>query len=264
MLKAGIWDGKQIVSSDWVAASSTEHKDTGIGYGYGYQWWTLPSDTGYAATGHFEQKIYVIPEADMVVVFTANIADEDPHVTDALLHRFILPSCEDLTSDPAVATHSTYGMRFDYPAGARATQLPLPGRDTISDASGMLVVVDDYYPRSIVTAMWDLLKEDATLEESLKAFLASQRAEPDVELPQLDDWQAGEHFGHRMLFGGFSGGDDTSKLSGVVGAWICSQTRRMHVFIALSDDPSPSASAQALFDDLLAGFHCHEDATSVD
>jgi hypothetical protein len=128
----------------------------------------------------------------------------------------------------------------------------------------MLVVVDDYYPRSIVTAMWDLLKEDATLEESLKAFLASQRAEPDVELPQLDDWQAGEHFGHRMLFGGFSGGDDTSKLSGVVGAWICSQTRRMHVFIALSDDPSPSASAQALFDDLLAGFHCHEDATSVD
>jgi CubicO group peptidase (beta-lactamase class C family) len=264
MLNGGIWDGKQIVSPDWVAASSAAHRDTGIGYGYGYQWWTLPGDAGYAATGHFEQKIYVIPEADMVVVFTANIADEDPHVTDALLYRYILTSCDDLAKDPAIATYSAYGMQFDYTAGSRAIALPIPGQDKISDASGMLVVVDDYYPRRVVTAMWDSLEEDAPLEESLNAFLASQSGELDVELPQLDDWQAGEHSDHRMLFVGFSGGDDTSLMSGVVGAWICSQTKRIHVFMVLCDDPSQSAPVQAMFDDLLAGFHCHEDAASTD
>ena len=43
-----------------------------VGRGYGYQWWTLERGI-FAAQGHYEQLIYVVPEADMVVVFTGSI-----------------------------------------------------------------------------------------------------------------------------------------------------------------------------------------------
>ncbi|MHA2068097.1 MAG: serine hydrolase domain-containing protein, partial [Candidatus Thorarchaeota archaeon] len=92
MLNNGTWDGEQIVSEEWVAEATRAHFDTGWFYGYGYQWWTLPNIGVYTATGHYEQKIYIAPEHDLVVVFTANIADEAPHPTDSLLSSFILPA----------------------------------------------------------------------------------------------------------------------------------------------------------------------------
>jgi CubicO group peptidase (beta-lactamase class C family) len=259
MLRGGTWDGQEILSPDWVASSSTAQKDTGNGYGYGYQWWTLSGDTVYAANGHYEQKIYVIPKADMVVVFTANIADEDPHVTDALLHRFILASCVDLASDPTVETYSDFGVRFDYPAGALAIALPIPGRDTVSDASGMFVVIDDYYPRRFITTMWDSAQADTgtTLEERLGTLVASVGEQPGVDLPQVNIWETSEQSGHTMIFGDLALTSDGAQSVGSLGAWICNQTQRLHVFIAATDGPAQTEQVRATFDELLAGFHCH-------
>ena len=94
MLNNGTWDGNEIVSSEWVYEATRIHAMTPWTQGYGYQWWTFPDYGVYAATGHYEQKIYVIPEHDTVVVFTANIADEDPHPTDYFVFAYILPSME--------------------------------------------------------------------------------------------------------------------------------------------------------------------------
>jgi CubicO group peptidase (beta-lactamase class C family) len=94
MLNNGTWDGNEIVSSEWVSEATRTHAMTPWTYGYGYQWWTFPDYGVYAATGHYEQKIYVIPEHDTVVVFTANIADEDPHPTDYFVFAYVLPSIE--------------------------------------------------------------------------------------------------------------------------------------------------------------------------
>jgi CubicO group peptidase (beta-lactamase class C family) len=93
MLHNGQWDGEQIVSNEWVTQSTTAHYSTPWGMGYGYQWWTLPRSQAYAATGHYDQRIYVAPEQDLVTVFTANIADEDPHPTEDWFQRYIVGAC---------------------------------------------------------------------------------------------------------------------------------------------------------------------------
>lgn len=92
MLNNGTWNGTEIVSPDFVFDAT--HSDVRISpqLNYGYQWWLYPEFGFYAATGHYEQKIYVVPESDLVVVFTANIADEDPHPTDTFMISYILPS----------------------------------------------------------------------------------------------------------------------------------------------------------------------------
>ena len=94
-LNNGTWNGIQIVSSDWVNVSTQPQYDTGGWYTYGYTWWSIPGNTFYEATGHYEQKIYILPEQDMVVVFTGDVQDEDWHPTDYYVMEYIIPSFED-------------------------------------------------------------------------------------------------------------------------------------------------------------------------
>jgi CubicO group peptidase (beta-lactamase class C family) len=72
-LHKGNWNGKQIISSDWIARSTAVHTNTGRpGADYGYGWWLSPdgSPREFAANGRGGQKIAVWPEKDMVVVIT--------------------------------------------------------------------------------------------------------------------------------------------------------------------------------------------------
>jgi CubicO group peptidase (beta-lactamase class C family) len=93
-LNNGTWDGTQVVSSEWVNVSTKMYYDTGSWYHYGYTWWGVPGYNFYEATGHYEQKIYVLPEQDMVVVFTGDIADEDWHPSDYFVIEHVIPSTE--------------------------------------------------------------------------------------------------------------------------------------------------------------------------
>ncbi|MFX1559845.1 MAG: serine hydrolase domain-containing protein [Promethearchaeota archaeon] len=93
-LNNGTWNGSQIVSPEWVNVSTKMYYDTGSWYQYSYTWWGVPGYNFYEATGHYEQKIYVLPEEDIVVVFTGNIADEDWHPSDYLVIECVIPSTE--------------------------------------------------------------------------------------------------------------------------------------------------------------------------
>ncbi|MGY5873283.1 MAG: hypothetical protein RTV72_13615, partial [Candidatus Thorarchaeota archaeon] len=68
---------------------------TGGWYNYGYTWWSVQGTTFYEATGHYEQKIFVIPEHDIVVVSTGDIQDEDWHPTDYFVIEYVIPDLED-------------------------------------------------------------------------------------------------------------------------------------------------------------------------
>jgi CubicO group peptidase (beta-lactamase class C family) len=100
-LQGGNWDGKQIVSAQWVQVSTAESVVEQINYspafqntGYGYQWWRGTFANGetktiYAA-GYGGQYIFIMPEIDTVIVFTGSYFFED--------YSFILdvinnPSC---------------------------------------------------------------------------------------------------------------------------------------------------------------------------
>ena len=81
-LNDGVYDGKQVISSEWVHESLQAYS-TGdqLNYvprpgpnfdrtGYGYQWWALQSgDHEYdAMLGHGGQTIALLDELDMVIV----------------------------------------------------------------------------------------------------------------------------------------------------------------------------------------------------
>ncbi|KXH77418.1 MAG: hypothetical protein AM326_05150 [Candidatus Thorarchaeota archaeon SMTZ-45] len=93
-LNDGNWNGTQVISSEWVNISTRMYYDTGFGYHYGYTWWGIPEQPFYEAIGHYEQKIYVIPEHDIVVVFSGDIQDEDWHPTDYFVMEFVIPASE--------------------------------------------------------------------------------------------------------------------------------------------------------------------------
>jgi len=99
-LHKGQWDGKQIVPSAWVEASTRKHISATLQDGYGYQWWV--ADNGvYMALGYAGQFIFVVPEQALVVTFTSDLEERDFYAPQRLLNDFIIPAAESSTALPA-------------------------------------------------------------------------------------------------------------------------------------------------------------------
>lgn len=105
-LNDGKWNGENIVPAAWVEKSSVVYgnnsnikvpiEDSGKN-GYGYTWWTSEVGKGknktkmYRANGWGGQVIMVLPERDMVVVFTAGNYSTRSRLF-RMLKRYILPA----------------------------------------------------------------------------------------------------------------------------------------------------------------------------
>ncbi|MFW9963038.1 MAG: serine hydrolase domain-containing protein [Candidatus Sifarchaeia archaeon] len=87
----GTWDNQQIISPDWVYSSSHGPSTNYAGVSYGYQWWLSDYNEWYSARGYDGQFIFVIPEYDIVVVFTSDNSD-GPYEYDWLVGDGILGS----------------------------------------------------------------------------------------------------------------------------------------------------------------------------
>jgi len=98
-LKKGQWDGKQIVPAAWVEASTRGHISSTLFPRYGYQWWIDASY--YMAVGYKGQFIYVVPEKNMVVVFTCALPRSDFYKPKTLLNEYIIPAAASSKSLPA-------------------------------------------------------------------------------------------------------------------------------------------------------------------
>ncbi len=74
-LNKGNWQGEQIVSSDWIEASTSIQfiRDSGSA-DYGYQWWVrqFEGHSAYFAQGHFGQFIFVVPDFNLIIAFTSH------------------------------------------------------------------------------------------------------------------------------------------------------------------------------------------------
>jgi CubicO group peptidase (beta-lactamase class C family) len=76
-----VWDGKTIVSADWVRASLQGHTKIQISQGfaeYGYFWWIYPELDLYEAWGGAGQRIGIFPTLGIVTVMTSDIPDDTP------------------------------------------------------------------------------------------------------------------------------------------------------------------------------------------
>ena len=67
-LRKGDWEGRQIVSPDWVERSTRRDTKNGSHKAYQYHWW-IPSDTGaFMAEGILGQYVYVNPANRLIIV----------------------------------------------------------------------------------------------------------------------------------------------------------------------------------------------------
>ena len=107
VLNNGAWDGRQIVSAKWIEQSVTPRFQA-IGYFgglffYGQQWWmgrTLSGDKEVkwiAGVGLGGQRLFIVPELDLVVMTTSGLYGSGRQGQAALdiLANFIIPSVRD-------------------------------------------------------------------------------------------------------------------------------------------------------------------------
>lgn len=90
-LNKGRWSNKQILPSEWVEVSTRGHIGATLFDQYGYQWW-VESAGYYIAVGYKGQRIFVLPEKNMVVVFTGDLTGKESLISKNLLGSYIIPA----------------------------------------------------------------------------------------------------------------------------------------------------------------------------
>ncbi|MGH1364562.1 MAG: serine hydrolase domain-containing protein [Calditrichia bacterium] len=98
ILNKGLWDNKQVVSKKWID-ESTSGQTKLAGLDYGFLWWNIPLKTkeietlSITATGNGGQYIMLIPELDMVAVFTGGAYNsQEGKLPFAIMTDIFLPT----------------------------------------------------------------------------------------------------------------------------------------------------------------------------
>ncbi len=103
ILDLGQWGSEHIVSPEWITESTSSHVTLGNNFtatGYGYYWWirefqvdTNITTTAIYAAGSGGQYIYILPDYDLVAVFTGgNYSNNDNVLPHSLMEEDIIPS----------------------------------------------------------------------------------------------------------------------------------------------------------------------------
>jgi hypothetical protein len=138
-LNKGVWEGKQIVSRDWVEDSVKVQIKTGIGDDYGYGWWIMHGDEeAYAAIGRGGQRIQVWPDLNTILVMTGGGVDIDD------IEPFIAPAFvsmdKPLPANPAGVASLNTVLKTILQAPKPKSVAPLP--DTAKAISGKIFVFE--------------------------------------------------------------------------------------------------------------------------
>jgi len=103
-LDGGAWQGQQLISADWIAASVITHVDLSNvlvhSNGYGYQWWLdeLPYKgqqlETWVTSGYGGQYTFVLPGLDLVVAFTGHNYENGQGIENlySMMRFWILPA----------------------------------------------------------------------------------------------------------------------------------------------------------------------------
>jgi CubicO group peptidase (beta-lactamase class C family) len=107
LLNRGRWNGRKIISADWIAQSITPRFQAIGNFGstlfYGYQWWMGRSLAGdkeikwIGAFGWGGQRIFIVPELDLVMMTTAAQYGQPKEGLAAIdiLSNIVIPSVRD-------------------------------------------------------------------------------------------------------------------------------------------------------------------------
>jgi len=163
-LNKGLWGNRQILPLAWVEVSTRGYIDATLFDQYGYQWW-VDNAGFYMAVGYKGQFIFVVPDKDMVVVFTSDLTGGNFNVPKRLLDSYIIPAAvssqplpsnsvekarlddllasiskapakgfiwtsekEGAAKDGVFERVSSPSFKFEYPVGCKKTALEYPGQ----------------------------------------------------------------------------------------------------------------------------------------
>ena len=104
-LNEGRWGDRQIISEEWIHQSTRSLTTLNEETGYGYQWWIMPRLDAYRASGLYGQQIFVAPDENIVMVFTAHISPTQHALEESLFENYVLasinenPQSEDTTRE---------------------------------------------------------------------------------------------------------------------------------------------------------------------
>jgi CubicO group peptidase (beta-lactamase class C family) len=101
-LNKGVWEGKRIISEEWIKASTNPHAQIDTKTNYGYLWWLKSfrmkgkEVAGYFMSGNGGNKVIAIPELNLAVVITStNYNAQGMHEQSSkLLTEYILAAIE--------------------------------------------------------------------------------------------------------------------------------------------------------------------------
>jgi len=178
MLENGKWRGKQIVSKEWIEASTQTHIN-GLGLGYGYQWWRgkafIDNKTIEVlyASGHGGQKIFIIPQLDLVAVFTSKVFNSTGHRgPENMLIKYILPSMV-----PAGQPRKTVTLDPGYLDR-------LTGKYKIKDIDAVIPVFREGDTLYTKTGFWETVE---LFPESENRFFGSSKKLGDFQVDVIND-----------------------------------------------------------------------------
>jgi CubicO group peptidase (beta-lactamase class C family) len=227
-LNDGVWNGEQVVPADWIK-ESTEIQFSGDGNiadretyieGYGYQWWIKPQTDVFYASGAYEQKIYVVPDLDLVVVFTAN--NNGPEVTAGLLTHFLFPAIEGNPTE----TYTNYGFSFDYPKGMAIRELAVPGQDEISASSGLLQFQFDYPFLELLTIIWSKSEVPPPPDDIFDVYYDHL----GVEFDEVESIESLTKDDREIMYQKFTFSEQGYKFEGIVSTWYSETQERVYLF----------------------------------
>jgi CubicO group peptidase (beta-lactamase class C family) len=147
-LNRGSWAGKQVVSAAWMDAATREQAYIGpdpyVGgqdRRFGYMFSVFPQQKYYGYLGMAGQELFVLPEQNMVVVFTSSLPVGKEGDLLRFLNDYILPAAQ--SSQPLPASQAAYdrlASAIQAATGQRQAVPPLP--QTALDISGKTYVFD--------------------------------------------------------------------------------------------------------------------------
>lgn len=134
-LKNGVWNGRQVVPQEWVTESTSAQVKT-EGWGgiddYGYWWWIDP--VAFVAVGLGGQVVAVVPDQDLVVVFSGAVPEAVPF---SLFRKYIAPAIRPAMLPPNLASQSAISVlerELEKPPPLRNPPIP-EGANPISGRS---------------------------------------------------------------------------------------------------------------------------------
>lgn len=164
-LRQGKWKNQQVIPAGWVKESTKAHTaDLGRGFqergGYGLLWWIAPpinGNTVFYAAGSGGQRLFVIPEQDMVIV----------HLVDTYQNRAVNNSIT-LSLVKQLLDAKTREVKRN--AKLEQLKVPFQEKSPALDITAAKKVIGEYHHPFLKKLGISLQKNDLVLETGVGTF----------------------------------------------------------------------------------------------